>query len=643
MNADTHYLIVADATRYIRDHGTNFQRNSLEALLKACMAHIAPSERPLFFDHMEQNDLWPYFNSVAWVLGWESVWTDEYHDVRFRDDTVLDNFKNTHKNGLVFTAINHFINTVWDAPPRWWGAVRGYNGYHYFLSSKQDKDAEAMTGLVDTAGIEVDETGSLLFPRLEHYFRNPDNWTWDKNFDSELRFTVFPPLTVLAHDYYSKLIHNFYASMVVNGPVLEWEEIYGPFGGEEPMIREPKKYRTTITGLQYLGPVLHFVADACVPQHVRAALGLNHQFLENIIEALHKNGEIMDVNLVEELLTKKPFNPWYCYQGSSLDSYAAIDWIIAQIAYLTRNRLAAGMGKSGVDLFNASVTDWFAYALRACSNGDLLFYYNLAVAGTVHIFSRAYDDLVREGILSPNPGLVHPERLPNIQLVELKSKDIQRLLIPPQEPPLPTMSTAIDLLGYAPVAENSQLQRYLEEFNDCFHEETIETINSEKVSSVLRMIEEALVTEHGQMRHRRDPKFSPIKALNNNPARYKVSTEFGSATYRLPTRKELQNPDLLAAYGKNLHIHEYRVHLLGQVRLLAAVEWLTRELNETSPIYHKVQRLSGEIRELLDRMISIKGIPAVPEPLPSHLDSESFEEVKDPEELIGLGTIPPKQ
>lgn len=407
------------------------------------------------------------------MAGFESWNTDKYHDVALYLESLLGGWKDnlTEYDGHIFTSLNHFLNVFIVSPVMWWG----HNGYYYFWSSKSGSDADAMTGWVDYLDAEVDNEHSIALDRIKAFWKD-GNWSWGDNFESDIRYTMFSPVSVLAHFYYSRLVLSHFTPLQVNGP------------------------NTYIAGLQLLGPVLHAITDACVPQHVRPAMGFRHQDWENYVESQVWARKIdLDPNLVSKILSQTPFHPWYIWTNGPLKGKLA-EWVISRIAENARDRLSWSTGMSYTQLWQAGEGFWNGYMLGSKLFDDAAYLYHLAVAGTAHAIVRAYLDLVDEGILSSNPGLVHPERIPDLGVMTLSFRELplkkqEEGDTPPELQRSIPFSEAKDLLGYEPTeTEREQLNELLQSANRCFDVYRTDKLEPERVSKALLSIEESLTS-----------------------------------------------------------------------------------------------------------------------------------------------------
>ncbi len=576
MNGKVHYWIVCDAVQYIKNHGNSFEKKALQTLQNAYGPDIPVQNIPY------------YDGAVQKTAGIESRNTDRYHDLAMYLESLLGGWKDniTEYDGHVFTALNHFINAFIVSPVMW----SGNNGYFYFWSSKKGDDAKAMTGWVDYLDAEVDDENSLVLNRIKSYWEKGD-WSWGENFEWDIRSTMFAPVSALAYFYYTRFALNHHTPLRVNGP---------------------NKY---IAGLRLLGPVLHAIADACVPQHVRPALGFYHQTWENLVESNVYDWKIdLDANLVKQILSQHPFTPWYTYMGGPLKDKFAVGWVVKQVANKTRDRLAWRTGKSYSQLWNASEWEWFTY-LFSTFHDDAKYLYNFAIAGTVHVIVRAYNDLVKEGILSSNPGIVHPERMPDLDIIEFDLKDLPKKRpeeggIPPEKLKHIPFSKPRDLLGFEPVGDEEFKSRLMSA-NRLFAVDTTEELEPEMMSQVLRDIEESLGSQYLEMEKKHGAKFCPLRAMEKLSFDYDLSACFGMGTFRLPSSKERDNPELFQQYSNQLDVHVYKAYLFGLTRVIASLEFYTRKLKAEEETASRIRELTAKIEELREKAIVDRKIPVV--------------------------------
>lgn len=155
---------------------------------------------------------------------------------------------------------------------------------------------------------------------------------------------------------------------------------------------------------------------------------------------------------------------------------------------------------SYTQLWQAGEGFWNGNMLGSKLFDDAAYLYNLAVAGTAHAIVRAYSDLVDEGILSSNPGLVHPERIPDLGVMTLNFRKLplkkqEEGDTPPELQRSIPFSEAKDLLGYEPPeTEREQLNELLHSANRCFDVYRTDKLEPERVSKALLGIEESLTS-----------------------------------------------------------------------------------------------------------------------------------------------------
>ncbi len=376
MNGKVHYWIVCDAVRFIKDRGSAYAKKALEAL-QAAYGEPMPVEEIRYYEGAVQN-----------ICGYVSSQTDHFRDLAFiRGNTSPTNGSSADAGDLPkwgfcghnFSTFHHFINAFVPSPTLW----DGDNGYYYGWGSHCPEETFPMGFISEGLDLRLDQTHSPALDRLSPYYRGHKHWDWEHNVGIEVWSVVFAPVSVLARYYYTQFVQR---ATHTQGVVTNPEE------------------DTKIAGLHLLGPVLHAVADAVVPQHIRPALGFCHQAWENTVETLVCKERIaLDRDEVEGFLKGgEPFNPWCTWTNGPTAHRFAEEFFISRIAGMTRDRLCTTMGVTPKELWDAKEDDWKFYMKnQGLFLPDAQYFYNLAVAGTVHAIVRAYHDLLDEGILSP--------------------------------------------------------------------------------------------------------------------------------------------------------------------------------------------------------------------------------------------------
>jgi hypothetical protein len=487
------------------------------------------------------------------VLAFESQFTDYYLDLALYVNKLAKTV--SVYDGHYFTALHHFQNVFVRAPLFW----RHSNGYHFFWSSRTGDDASAMTGDVDDYGVEVDDEESCILPRLRGYFIPSATWHWADNFKYEIRFTNFAPASAIADFYYTDFLNSFYSPLLVRGPIFRL-----PSGW--PLLRQH------IAGLQKLGPVLHMIADACVPQHVRGAMGFRHQEWENYIEgAVRARAIYCDHSLVRNLITSSPFSPWVCVRGSIT---MPADALVSAVAAKTRERLLSSFGLGLPAWYNAGNDVWDRYFFGGHLHSDGHYLYNLAVAATVHVLIRATLDAVIGHYISPNPGLTHPERLP---------RELMGIIVPPNMIPARDgdqgdrgLRTGLlgrmeDLLGF-PHDADVGAAAVLDRINGLFHVSSVGQLNTREIRGLLKELQKEIVTIYRQRDERDEGAFCPLSS-EVRPTDFRMSAEFGWSTYRIPSPEEIASPDGLRRYADEVDVHRLRAELYRQTVALAMAEF----------------------------------------------------------------------
>lgn len=563
MMSKNHFWVVCDAVAFIKHYGDGAQKRALQAFEIGY-----GQDRPV--------DLIPaQETAVERLVGFESLHTDKFGDLAltFRS---LPGIGKTNVTGLgfhMFTAFNHFINPYPDTDCAWSGA----SGYSYATSSMKGFDSLVVKGISEHLCGLVDIDNSLIIRRIEPFWKDGPE-AWQTNFDRDLSQTRFAPWNVMARFYHSYLLQNHYEPLEVRGP------------------------NQSIVGLQVLGPLVHAAADACSVQHVRSTLGLGHTVWENYLKSKVYNREInANATLVTRLLSEEPFDPSPVISTGPLAGRFDAEQFICRLASRTADRLQASTNQTWSQLWNAGDKFWRNYLLGSAMGEDSQYLYNMAVAGTVHIIVKSYEDLVKQGILSPDKGLLHPEKMPTLEQIQ---KDMPELPMKksgdglPSEKVMPVpFSAPRDMLGFEPVGE-TRLQEHVSQASAVLGKILGGALEQSKIPRLFENIERELLEQYQRMEDKEGPGFCPLRKLEKLPLDSDLSAHFGTGTFRMPSSEECNNPRLLAQYIDMSDAHAYAAHKLQVTQLIAGLKFYQRKYAQRADVAKRIDQVQAGLEQI---------------------------------------------
>ncbi|MEI8182635.1 MAG: hypothetical protein WCG29_08015 [Desulfomonile sp.] len=563
MMSKSHFWVVCDAVSYIKKYGNEDQKTALQTL------EIAYGQNKSVQDIPAQQ------SAVERLVGFESLHTDKFGDLSLTFQSLPGGGK-SNITGLgfhMFTAFNHFINPYPDTDVSWPGA----SGYSYTTSSMKGFDSLVVKGISEHLRGLVDVENSLAIQRIESCWKE-DADAWNKNFSQGLSQTKFAPWNVLARFYHSYLLCNHYEPLEVRGPNKD------------------------IVGLQLLGPLVHAAADACSVQHVRSTLGFGHTIWENYLKAKVYNRQInASASMVSRFLSEEPFDPSPVIPEGPLTGRFDAEQFICRLAARTADRLQASTGQSWRQLWSAGDKFWRNYLLGATVREDSQYLYNMAVAGTVNVIVKSYQDLVKHDVLSPGKGLLHPEKMPKLELVQ---SDIPELPMkksidgPPSEDVMPVpFSHARDMLGFVPVGQNN-LQQYLDQASALLSKIASEKLELGKIKRLFGHMEKELMEQYRRMEDKMGRGFCPLRAVEKLPLDSDISAHFGTGTFRMPSSEECDDPRLMEHYMDLSDAHAYKANKLQLTQLIAGFKFYRNRFAGRADVVSRIDRATTSLEQL---------------------------------------------
>lgn len=500
---------------------------------------------------------------------------DCYSDLQFYVPfPVMTDYAEYH--GWWTTGLDHYVN-AWVPPENWDLAC----GYSYPWSSQSTMDAEFDNGWINflNVNIEDDPSKSLVLGRLPPYWIG-QSLSWGDNWARDLPYSEYAPCSAVAATYYDHLINHYDDPMHVN--------VYGNM----PNLQQ----------LQKLGAILHFFGDAVVPQHVRGAHGFYHTEWENTVQTLMDYGRVgLNAPLVHDLLLGgEPFRGWF-WQFGPLDGLYAVDYVIVQIAHMTREKVQSASGTDFDTLWAAADPFWanlltaqnaIAVATPAAAPAPyncMNYLYNLGVAGCVHTLRRASEDLLMRGV-----GPAPPEIL---RLLPIAAAIFGGLAHRPRS----AFSVRPELLlRFAPTGQTPVSQR-LSELEQVFAVDRMEAIDSHRVSEVLATVQEAL--DHEFLAYGGQGAQVPDELSTS------FDSGFGLYAFRPPTIEECTDERQYRQYLAHCEIHRYKIHLLNLTARIAYLNAEARRRGGPSAELEDIARKRQSLERVREQSVTKRAIP----------------------------------
>lgn len=537
MNGKTHIWLVEDALRFVMARGNSREKSAFQAWESAYGGgdlSTTPASQTRIVD----------------VIGQESRYTDFYHDLAIYLESFAGAWQDniTEYDGHIFTALNHFLAVPW-YPTVW----QFTNGYHYFWSARTGNDSRAMTGKVDYKDAEVDNDNSPVVARVRF------GWTgsagaWDDNWEADIRYTVFAPVSVLAYYYYYRLLYRYFTHVDVNGVRFD-----------------------RINGMYLLGPVCHAVADACVPHHAITTMDLKHQEWEGAVETWARGYELEDFNQVRTLLDTHMKR--YTALSGNLRGSLAVDYLVSElcgwktyVTFLQQNGLPSVNAMKNTSFWNGYMGN------LAKVKADAKFFYNLAIAATVRVITEGcYDVIATGGGSNPDPKL---NGVKSYQLVG--GIPSRKPVVPPIRPILPYFKVQ-SLLGFKP-QEWRMTASTLTVTRDTLARWRKENLPDREIAASLDRLEGDFLLQFKNARAIGMQKFAAPASLSFPAhadklrqdcglpavsANLETRPSFGMATFRNPTPEEASDAEKFQAYLAEAEANVINAKLLSLTRCIA--------------------------------------------------------------------------
>lgn len=527
MKYNTHQAIVKDAILYMAANGTENERRALTDLIHG------------------------YGNEKVFALMQETADVDKYQDLALYTDYCKSDIGNITYAQTEVGPLNHFVNGF-GYETNWKGPAKGYSYTVTPDESAIDDDADGrIAGYSDDYDVVVDRQNSACLNRLHAYWK--DQNTWNTNWQQELNKLEFVPGNLLAEYYYRNLLLHHHIPLQVSHPGTQVRK--DACGLPDTSSIGETKF---ISELEFLAPVLHMVADACVPHHVRGVSGCRHQSWEGHMET-YSEGNIyqpeMVKNIIEQLCRGKNYvinlsNHIYFNQLKDRFDVSEFIYYVSR-STIHRIMVSTGVGSRGDGTLDRSqlaakpASWWRDYVIISGSNSgsDIEYFYNQAVAASVITLRRACEDLVAVGVISGsasfNSGFnFSRDMLKFKRIKEQSAKIFHETEV--MDSGLRNVLRQVDEAMRLPVMHLSFKKEY---------GKTLEVLENYLVNRFLRGMD-----EHGA-------KFCPLR-INLKQYFENWDPFWGIFTYRNPLPEEISNKELYKKYVDGEGEHLYKAGLL---------------------------------------------------------------------------------
>jgi len=481
-------------------------------------------------------------------LPYRTMQVDSYQDMALNAICGYDNI--VIAGGHQVGPLNHFINAFLDHP-RSWETSAGY----YFPSAPISEREKTFSSYVNDYKVEVDEGNSLVLNRVRDWWHHSAQ-EWNKNWDKKITEAEFVPSSVMAGMYYRLLLKGASGTQVSRpGDSVQSAHCSAPdvsTVGEDIYIH----------AITYLAPILHMIADACVPHHVRCTLGCGHEDWEGFTETeiYHDiyGSTFLDFDLINELIVELKKSGPFEIQAHDIDALQFLgmfspERLISAVADQTRERVCKSTGKHRYDLYDASEDFWEAYVWDENSYKDRAFLYNLAVAASSLMLTQAHHDLVRLNYIKDT-----------ITIIDSLPKPVK----PPKEDKPSEHNKKLAFYGSL-LGLGKGLDELISEGDKVFNVKHLEELNKIGVTEFLDKAERYLVKRFIEGGHVHGPKFNPVK-INFSRFLPDLHPFYGASTYRLPSQKELTNLNLRKQYQEEAKVYRFKATMYEKVFFIAA-------------------------------------------------------------------------
>jgi hypothetical protein len=562
MMGKSHYWVVSDAVAYMKKFGNEQQKTALQTFELAYGRRDSVENIPLHQTAIER------------LVGFEALHTDKFGDLALAFRGIPGNGKrNVTGIGFhMFTAFNHFINPFPESDVPWTGAA----GYAYETSSMRGVDSFVVKGISDHLLGLVDVDNSLVLERLRSSWHNGEE-SWNENFNQYLSKTRFAPWNVLAGFYYYHLIEHHYEPLEVRGP------------------------NQFIGGVQLIGPLVHAAADACSVQHVRSTLGFGHSIWENYLKSKCYNRQInVNARMVSEFLADEAFSSSILLDDGPLVGYFDVNRFLYMLATKTAQRLQQSTQQDWTRLWHAGDKFWRNYLLGVSMREDAHYLYNMAVAATVHVLVRCYEDLVRRGHLSSGEGLRNKEKLPKLDLIQEEHPDFPSKKaidgLPSEALMAVPFSSPEDILGFTPIG-STDLQQLL---GDTYRKLSSPSSGKSAILELFRGIEDQLIAQYEKMSQKTCEIFCPLRATEKLPLDSELSAHFGTGTFRMPSSEECDDPEMFEEYMQLSEVHAENAYKIQLTQVIAGLKFSMRKFESQPALAKKFDSLVKSLESARD-------------------------------------------
>ncbi|MBK6948412.1 MAG: hypothetical protein IPH16_10445 [Haliscomenobacter sp.] len=616
MTGAIHSRIVLDAIRYILEK----EHILIKLYLGAC-------ENSWFGgDFSKPVEQWKMYQ----LIGGESKNTDYYHDLAMYSKP-LGRENVTEYDGIIFTALSHYVSA--HKPPTKWGYRDGYN---YYYSSRTGSNNSAMVGKVDDNDVEVDNDYSPIVDRCAQYWKGTLA-EYNANWEKEIRNTIFIPASAMARYYYEKFLFQHATYIDVNGEVHD-----------------------KIIGFMLLGPVMHAIADACVPHHFTSELGNFHQEWESYVDTLGQSGLLLDFQQADTLYKNHLAKEKVVFSIGSMKGLLNIEYLIANLCahhgYDKLRQLNPGKNICSPDFWKS----YFTGSNYGKVASDAKYLYNLAVAATARVLLQAFMDVSK----SAQPGFDYDVATRSLTLQAGQQMDPHKLwdkflALPPikqwmeQATPkglgflkqisghtIPLFSVEAGLPSNTdiPYAKSSLILQFeprdwrkstsiLNQVRNNMLRWNKKELTDDEVRNDLDYLETTLMQEFRKAYHEMKITYAqPLKKMEfpeeqrrlretfglPEVSRYQdLNPEFGLATYRRPTLEETKNANAFDAYVKAAQANALNAQIILLTRCLATHKVALEVITDVAQ-KRKIQASMNKIQKTRNHILRYKTLPPVP-------------------------------
>lgn len=490
------------------------------------------------------------------------------------------------------TALNHYLfaftdEGIWNA-----GSARCF-GYAVRRTPtmppgfRPDEDDRLCTA--GMLGANVDYDNSLCLERVRPWFVGTN---WSENWSCSVDETEYVPANIMAGMYYHAILKGNRLSVSHPGTQVST-------GCLSVCFTSPVGDYLDLGGLRLFAPILHLIADMCVPHHVAGTNGCGHQTWEGAVQS-DCNGKALglydfDVTkaIFDALRTDtfeiSPTDP----HGSQCAGMLSLEKLLLSIAKQTVSSLCATVSKvfdegvaiSKQDIIMAGIPFWFKYMQKQATHEaaeQRKHLFNLAVAASAFFLARAYSDMVKLNLIKATSIILPP---PEFESEKEIKPEIQGKL------PFAT-GTPWPIPGF---------QELIAQMNEVFDAHSISEIDVEAARRALKVEERFLLKKFIAGYQSQGKAYCPI-GVDLHVAFPDMHHAAGLATFRLPSNEELADELKWTNYLNLLNNYSYKARLYQAVFYVAAL----RAFQQIQKTDKRLARVVDTLRNRVDEALRKK-------------------------------------